>query len=153
MTEEHELAARGRAIVDANLYMVLSTANAAGLPWASPVYYAPSAYRDFLWVSEPDARHSRNLAERGDLGIVIFDSTAPIDTGQGVYMSATARELTGDERVEALEVYSRRSRSHGGREWTVADVEAPAALRLYRARASDQYLLDEHDDRVPVSLG
>ena len=151
MTEE--LAARGRAIVDASLYMVLATADEAGRPWATPVYYAPSAYRDFLWVSEPDARHSRNLAERGDLGIVIFDSTAPIDTGHGVYMSATARELTGDERVEAIEVFSRRSLSHGGREWTIADVEAPAELRLYRARASDQYLLDEHDNRVPVNLG
>jgi len=152
MNGEHDLAACGRAIVDANRYLVLGTADEAGRPWATPVYFAPSAYRDFFWVSEPDARHSRNLAARGDVSIVIFDSTVPISTGQAVYMSATARELTGDARAEALGLYTRRSLSHGGREWTVADVEAPAALRLYQAAAADQYVLDENDDRVPVSL-
>lgn len=147
-----DLVALGRAIIDANLYMVLGTADQAGRPWVTPVYYAPSAYRDFFWVSEPDARHSRNLAARGDVSIVIFDSTVAINTGQAVYMSATAGELTGDERAQALELYSRRTLSHGGREWTVEDVESPARLRLYRATAGDQYLLDENDDRVPVSL-
>jgi nitroimidazol reductase NimA-like FMN-containing flavoprotein (pyridoxamine 5'-phosphate oxidase superfamily) len=152
MNDEHDLAARGRAIVDENLYMVLATADEAGRPWASPVYFAPSAYRDFFWVSEPDARHSRNVAARADVSIVIFDSTVPISTGQAVYMSATARELTGDGRAEVLELYTRRTLAHGGREWTVADVEAPAPLRLYQATAEDQFVLDEHDDRVPVSL-
>jgi nitroimidazol reductase NimA-like FMN-containing flavoprotein (pyridoxamine 5'-phosphate oxidase superfamily) len=147
-----ELVAHGRAIVDANLYMVLGTADADGRPWATPVYYAPSGYRDFFWVSEPGARHSRNVAARGDVSIVIFDSTVPINSGQAVYMSATARELTGAERAEVLELYSRRTLEHGGREWTVADVEAPAALRLYQATAAEQWVLDEHDDRVPVAL-
>jgi hypothetical protein len=95
MNDEPDLAARGRAIVDANLYMVLATADEAGRPWATPVYFAPSAYRDFFWVSEPDARHSRNLAARADVSIVIFDSTVPISTGQAVYMSATARSSPG----------------------------------------------------------
>jgi hypothetical protein len=83
---------------------------------------------------------------------VIFDSTVPINTGQAVYMSATAQELTGVERAEALDVYSRRTLSDGGREWTAEDVQSPAALRLYRATAVDQYVLDEHDNRLPVTL-
>jgi hypothetical protein len=42
------------------------------------------AYREFFWVSSPDSTHSRNLAGRPDVSIVIFDSSVPISTGQGV---------------------------------------------------------------------
>ncbi len=152
MTGEHDLAATTRAIIDANLYMVLGTADQAGRPWVSPVYYAPAAYREFFWVSSPDATHSRNLEARREVGIVIFDSSVPISTGQGAYMSATAQELTGDERAEGLEIYSGRTLTHGGREWTLEDVQSPARLRFYRATAVEHYVLDEHDRRVPVTL-
>lgn len=40
MSEERDFAAEGRAIIDANLYMTLGTADRAGRPWVSPVYYA-----------------------------------------------------------------------------------------------------------------
>lgn len=150
MTED--LVAHGRAIVDANLYMVLGTADAAGRPWATPVYFAHSGYREFLWVSEPGTRHSVNIEARGEVSIVIFDSTVPISTGNGVYMSATAGELAEEERAQALDVYTRRTLSHGGREWTADDVVAPSHLRLYRATAVDQYVLDENDDRLAVEL-
>ena len=142
----------GRAIVDASLYMVLATADREGRPWASPVYFAPSSFRDFFWVSRPEARHSRNIAARPEVSIVVFDSSVPISTGGGVYLSALAREVVGDEREHGIGVFSRRSVSHGGREWTVEDVTDPAHLRLYRATAEEQYVLDEHDRRVPVAL-
>ena len=152
MADEYDPATLARAIIDANLYMVLGTADRSGRPWASPVYYAPAAYREFFWVSRPDTTHSRNLEERSELAIVIFDSSVPISTGRGVYMSASARELTGDERTEGIDVFSRRSLAHGGHEWTLADVEAPARLRLYRAVAVDQYVLGGDDRRVPVTV-
>jgi len=142
-----------RAIIDANLYMVLGTVDDRGRPWMSPVYYAPQRYRDFYWVSRPDALHSRNLAARPHVSIVIFDSSVPIGTGQGVYMTAVAAELTGTERVEPVRAFSRRSLEHGGAEWTVADVEPPAELRLYRASATAHYTLGGDDRRVEVDIG
>src|SRR6185295_16604922 len=117
------------------LYLVLGTADEDGLPWTSPVYFAHSEHRDFFWVSKPDARHSRNIAARPDASIVIFDSSVPIGTGQGVYMTALARELEGDEQTAGLEVYSRRALEHGGRAFTQDDVGGFAALRFYRATA------------------
>jgi len=75
-----------------------------------------------------------------------------IGTGQAVYMSATARQLAGAERMRALDVYSRRSVEHGGSVWTVADVEPPARFRLYGAVAVEHSVLDAHDRRVAVSL-
>ncbi len=141
-----------RAIIDANLYMVLGTADAAGLPWVSPVYYAPAGYRDFIWVSSPDSRHSQNIQARRDVGIVIFDSSVPIDTGQGVYMSALAQELDGDEVTARIELFSQRSVGHGGRPFTASDVRAPSRLRLFAATALDHYVLETGiDRRIPVS--
>jgi len=146
-TDTPDPAATARAIIDANLYMTLGTADEAGQPWVSPVYYAPDGYREFLWVSSPDSRHSRNIAGRRDVSIVIFDSSAAIDTGNGVYMSAVAREAAGDERTDGIELFSRRSLSHGGRLWVLEDVHAPATLRLYRATAIQLDVLEPHTDR------
>jgi nitroimidazol reductase NimA-like FMN-containing flavoprotein (pyridoxamine 5'-phosphate oxidase superfamily) len=146
-------AALARSLIDASLYLVLGTADEDGLPWGSPVYFAHSEHRDFFWVSRPDARHSRNIAARPDVSIVIFDSSVPIGTGQGVYMTAVARELEGDDQEAGLEVYSRRALEHGGRAFTQDDVTGSAALRFYRANAVEQFVLDDFDRRVPVQLG
>jgi nitroimidazol reductase NimA-like FMN-containing flavoprotein (pyridoxamine 5'-phosphate oxidase superfamily) len=147
-----ELHALGRAIIDRSLYMVLGTADASGTPWVTPVYFAPNGYRTFLWVSRPESRHSGNLDARRELSIVIFDSSAPIGTGRGVYVTGFGQKLTDDERQAAVDLFSRRSLSHGGRAWTIADVELSAPLRLYRATATEQYVSDESDRRVPVDL-
>ena len=148
-----DYAAAGRAIIDANLYMVVGTADRSGVPWVSPVYFAPDGYRDFHWVSKPEARHSINITARADVGIVVFDSSVPIGQGQGVYMPAVAEELAGDEAERGIEVFSRRSLAHGGVAWTVGDVTPSARHRLYRARAIEHFFLDERDERVQVDLG
>jgi uncharacterized protein YhbP (UPF0306 family) len=141
MAVDQELEALARAIIDDNLYMTLGTADEAGRPWASPVYYAVEGYREFIWVSRPESRHSRNLAARPELGIVIFDSSVPINTGQGVYMSAIAEELIGPEADRAIATFSSRGQMHGGDEWTLADVRPPAEFRLYHAIASEHSVI------------
>ncbi len=150
--DETDPAATAKAIIDANLYMVLGTADKHGRAWVSPVYYAPVDDREFIWVSRPETLHSRNLVARPEISIVIFDSSVPIGTGQGVYMAATAQEVTGDARVAAIDVFSRRAVGHGGRGWTLEDVEPPAEIRLYRATASAHYILGSIDRLVPVDL-
>jgi nitroimidazol reductase NimA-like FMN-containing flavoprotein (pyridoxamine 5'-phosphate oxidase superfamily) len=141
-----------RAIVDDNLYLVLATADADGLPWVSPVYFAHEEYRRFIWVSAPDATHSRNIAVRPTCSIVIFDSRVPVNSGQAVYMSATAEEVTETQRERLAATFSDRSQQHGASAWTSADVEAPARLRLYVATADEQFVLGERDERISVSL-
>jgi nitroimidazol reductase NimA-like FMN-containing flavoprotein (pyridoxamine 5'-phosphate oxidase superfamily) len=148
MSTAAEPSAIARAIIDANLYLVLGTADASGQPWVSPVYYACADYAEFYWVSSPEARHSRNLAERPRLSLVIFDSHAPINTGQAVYLSAVAETLTGVGLDRGLDVFSRSSLARGGRAWTADDVGASARLRLYRALASEHWILDPDPDRL-----
>jgi uncharacterized protein YhbP (UPF0306 family) len=150
--DDADLVEHGRAIVDANLYMVLGTADEGGMPWAAPVYFAPDGYRDFYWVSTPEAKHSRNIARRREISVVIFDSSVAIGGAQAVYMSALAQEVSADERENGIEVFSRRSIGHGASPWTLRDVEPPAQLRLYRATAVDQFVLGAGDRRFPVTL-
>ena len=135
------------------LYLTLATADASGKPWASPVWFAHDGYREFVWASKPDARHSTNIAVRPQVGIVIFDSTVGNGGAQAVYLDAEASELHGPDRDRALAVYARRSVEFGAQEWTLADVTAPAAHRLFHAVPSAQYVLDTTDRRIPVALG
>lgn len=151
-TDPTELAAIARTIVDASAYLVLGTADANGSPWTSPVYFAHAGYREFIWVSRPEARHSRNIAARAEISIVIFDSRAAVGTGQAVYMSASAAQVAEDDRERTIDIFSRRSTEHGAGEFTLADVEGDAALRLYHALASEHFALAPHDERIPISL-
>ena len=129
-----------RAIIDANRYMTLATADAAGVPWASPVWFAPDG-DDVLWVSRPDARHSRNLAVRRELSIVIFDSQRAPGDAAALYLSATAAEDPG-----RAEVYSAYSVAQGLPPYTAESAE----FRLYCAHVHERWLLGPSSRRVPV---
>ena len=140
------------AILAANQFMTLATADADGTPWAAPVWFAREGERGLLWVSRPEARHSRNLAARPELAIVVFDSTARPLEGEAAYFEAVAAEVPEAERAAALAAYSRRSTASGLKAWTEADVTAPAEHRLYRARITAASLLDGGDARTPVDF-
>jgi pyridoxine/pyridoxamine 5'-phosphate oxidase len=144
--------AYARRIIDSHVYMTLATADAAGRPWASPVWFAHDGHSRFVWVSKPEARHSRNLAVRPDAGIVFFDSTPRQGTPDAVYVEARAERVADDDEERLIEVFSRRSESMGEPAWTVEDVRPPARLRLYRATAAEMFVLGKKDERITVDL-
>jgi len=134
-----ELEARGRAVLDGLLYMVLGTVDADGRPWVTPVYFSADGGTDFYWVSSPGARHSRNIAERPDVSIVVFDSTVPIGGAQAVYMRALAGEVPVDELERCAPLFA--ARVPQVRDYTADTLRPPAELRLYRATVSEHSVL------------
>ena len=100
-TNQEDLGNLAMTIIDSNMYMVLGIADAAGQPWVSPVYYASAGYREFYWVSSPEVRHSQNIAIRPQLSMVIFDSKAPIGTGQGCTCLLSLRSLQARILIKA----------------------------------------------------
>jgi predicted pyridoxine 5'-phosphate oxidase superfamily flavin-nucleotide-binding protein len=136
-----ELADHARRVIDANRYMALGTADEAGHPWVSPVWFASEDYRNFHWISSPDAKHSRNLAAHPEIAIAIFDSSVPVGGAEAVYMKGVANELTGAVLEEGLEVYDRVSRRDVGRGFGLDDVQGSALFRLYRATVSEHWVL------------
>jgi len=141
-----------QAIIDANSYMTLATADQHGRPWVSPVWFATDDYVELVWVSSPEARHSRNLAVRPEVAIVIFDSRQPPGTGEAVYISAQGGEVSEPDLDRCLDVYSTISQREGLAAWSRSDIEPPARLRLYSATADEHFVLIGTDERRPVVL-
>jgi uncharacterized pyridoxamine 5'-phosphate oxidase family protein len=134
MSDHPDLDAMARRVIDANHYMTLATVNPDGGPRVSPVYYTPARYADFYWVSSPDARHSRNIEERPDIEIVIFDSTALAGEGEAVYVGARARAIKDDE-LQAVIPEAFRTTA-GARAFARVELQGRALLRLYVAHAT-----------------
>lgn len=139
-----DLGALAREIIDESLYMVLGTADADGRPWVSPVYCVPDGYVEFYWISSPEVEHSRNIAQRPQVSIVVFDSRQKPGTGRAVYMSAVAEQVAPDEVERGLAVYNGRfaePAEHGVSTFGMDRVSGAAAYRLYRATVSGHSML------------
>lgn len=139
-----DLDALARSIMDVNSYLTLGTADRDGLPWVTPVYYACANYRDFYWISRPDATHSRNLVGRPQVSMVVFDSRVPVYTGQAVYLSGTAGEVAEADLDRALAVYPGPP-ERGVRPVTRDRVTGAAGYRLYRARVTEHFVVCPHE--------
>ncbi len=141
-----------RELIAANRYMTLATADASGRPWISPVWFAPDD-GGFLWISRPDSRHSRNLAERPELELVIYDSTVSPARRQALYVEAVAKELDAESRDAAVARYSEHSVAAGLEPLTVDEVTDSSPFRMYRAAVTAAFMLeDERDVRIAVEL-
>jgi nitroimidazol reductase NimA-like FMN-containing flavoprotein (pyridoxamine 5'-phosphate oxidase superfamily) len=153
MTDFSDMA---RGIIASTRYTVLGTADEDGVPWVTPVWFAQSDHRRFIWVSSPERRHSRNVRARPEVSIVIFDSQVAVGSARAVYMSARAEELSGAELQRDVAFFDTASEAQGlTRRWALEDLLAPAPYRLYRATASQHWVLDPDsspDDRADVTL-
>ena len=141
-------------------YLTLATADPNGRPWASTVWFgaslrSPSTQRldvELLWLSRPEAQHSTNLLERPEVGISVFDSRQPADTGVGLQLAARAEPVPADELEAALAAFSAASVAAGGNAWTLRQVLEPAPLRVYRAHLDRALLLvDGSRAELPLS--
>ena len=148
---EIDAGALARRLVAANMYMTIATADADGRPWISPVWFAPASNDELLWVSAPDARHSRNIDVRREIAIVIFDSTVSVGAAEALYLEAVAEQVADDRVETAIAAYSKRSQACGARAWEAAEVRPPAPVRLYRATAGARFVLGPGDQRLPVN--
>jgi uncharacterized protein YhbP (UPF0306 family) len=148
---EPDLVAHARAIIDTTLYLVLGTVDPDGRPWSSPVYFAPGGDRTFYWLSDSETRHSRNVAERPDVSIVVFDSTVAPYHGRAVYALGQARELSGSDLEQALAAYPRPG-GEGVTRFAADEVSPPEQYRLYEATATDLWVLCPRPPRQPCPL-
>jgi nitroimidazol reductase NimA-like FMN-containing flavoprotein (pyridoxamine 5'-phosphate oxidase superfamily) len=146
-----DIAAHARALLDTNRYLTLGTVDPDGRPWTSPVCFAASGLREFYWSSVTDAAHSRNLIERPQVSLVVFDSTVPPYHGRALYAAGTACELQGHDLERELRVFT-GARDRGGTELTRDDVTGSSPYRLYRATATDLWVLCPREPRQPCPL-
>ena len=111
---QEELVKRAKEIIEKIIYITIATVTPEGKPWNSPVYsaYDKNNYT-FYWVSPRAAQHSKNITEKPDVFLVIYDSTVPEGTGEGVYVQARASVVTDlKEMVRAIYLlYTRKKKT------------------------------------------
>ena len=139
-----------RRIIDENSYATLATADVDGRPWATPVWFAERGLRQYVWVSRTTRRHSQNVAQRAEIALVVFDSTVQVGSANAVYVEATAGQVPDHELGAALAVFNAKCEASGLSTWDTSKVSGDAPHQLYLATASQVWVLDEHENRVPV---
>jgi nitroimidazol reductase NimA-like FMN-containing flavoprotein (pyridoxamine 5'-phosphate oxidase superfamily) len=140
MEQSSDLGERARHVIDTNRYLTLGTTEPDHRPRVSPVYFTHVGYRDFYWVSSPKARHSLNIADRPEIAVVIFDSTAAVGEGQAVYISANASVVPDDELPQRCAEAFTRVGPGAARPFEPHELSGDADLRLYRATATSHEL-------------
>ncbi len=131
-----ELAQMARNVIDANQYLVLGTSEDDGGPRVSPVYFNHVDYRDFYWVSSPNAQHSHNVEARSTVSFVIFNSTLlPTQDNQAVYVDATVEQIQEADLPEQC-ARAFANVGPGTRAFAPEELSGDGVLRLYRATAT-----------------
>ena len=151
---------KAKKIITNNLYMTLATADESGKPWSSPVFFAHDAEYNLYWVSYTEATHSKNIRARKELGIVIFDSTAPEGEGDGVYFDAEAYELNDITQINhAMKFLGKKVKLDEYRVKSIDEVSGKALWRIYVAKPKSISTLSSTtingqyiDRRVDVNL-
>ena len=91
---------KAKSIIEKIIYITIATVSKEGKPWNTPVYSAYDENFDFFWASWKENEHSKNIRNNGEVFLVIYDSTVPEGTGEGVYVQAKAQELYDPKEVE-----------------------------------------------------
>ena len=128
-SDHQRLAAQAREVIDTNPYLVLGTVDPDEMPRVTPVFFGVDGYRDFYWVSSPEAVHSLNLAERPAVRAVVFDSTVRVGHARAVYLTGRARRVPDDELPERCGVAFRPIA--GARAFGPAELSGSSTVRLY----------------------
>jgi len=131
---------KAKAITDKIVYATLATVNDAGQPWNSPVWSFHDEDYTYYWCSWKESQHSRNIRANGKVFIVIYDSTAPEGTGEGVYIQAQAEEVNDLVQIETI--LAKRSEFKDGKRNAV-EFKGEYPRRWYVAKAEQIWLNDE----------
>ena len=132
---------RAKEILSTVLYATVATASKDGKPWNSPLAGFWDKDCNLYWFSAKDSVHSGNIRENKDIFIVVYDSTMKEGTGEGVYIEATAHEVTdSDEVQQVVELQT------GSMRCSFEQVSGDAIHRFYKATPVNIWMNDDEKD-------
>ena len=88
-----------KLIIETN-YITIGTVDELGNPWCSPLNCAYDEDFNFYWKSPVDCQHSKNIRDNGKVFFVLFDSSAPVGQGVGIYFKGAALQIEEDNIEE-----------------------------------------------------
>lgn len=130
-------------IIRENLYITIATAM-KGKPWISPVYFACDKL-NFYWSSSKHSTHSTNIRKNSSAAAVIFNSGAKEGTGNALYMTGIASEVSGKEIGRGLDLLWERSgmKSKYFKGMKPADYTGSSPVRIYKFVPRKFWVLNE----------
>lgn len=120
---------KARKIIKDNLYITIATASKNGEPWVSPLYCAFDKNYNFYWVSPHKTKHQQFAIQNNRTAFVLFDSSMPEGTGEGVYGIGIIKELEGKELEKGIQcLYARMNKKPKDSK----NFCGPSPLRIYK---------------------
>jgi uncharacterized protein YhbP (UPF0306 family) len=130
------IVAIARQLLESSTLCAIATVTRNGAAHVNSAYFAFD--RDFkvVWLSEPQALHSRNLRANHSAAIAVYDSGQSWGRpDRGVQLSGTAREAADEDAERAEALYARRFSAY-----TKTDL---GGYRFYRFAPRRLKLFDE----------
>jgi uncharacterized protein YhbP (UPF0306 family) len=130
------LAATTRRLLDQSKLCAIATVTPGKRAHVNTAYFAWSPAFEIVWLSAPEARHSRNIRANPSAAVAVYRSTQTWGRADhGIQLFGTARELRGRAARVAEQIYAERFRAYS------SDLDA---YRFYRLRPRRLKLFDEH---------
>lgn len=122
-----------QAFLSAQSTLALATAGADdGRPQVAPLFFASDEAFNLYWISDPDSRHSRNIAGWNDAAAAIYAQTWDWTGIKGVQIEGDAMPVVdAEERTRALALYTAKFPFTRTR---FADLIAQSTLYVLRPR-------------------
>lgn len=133
----------------------LATAGPDG-PWAAAVFYINDGF-DLYFLSEPDTRHSRNVAAHPQVSATINEDYKNWRLIQGIQLEGTCEMIGAPAKgLRALRLYIEKYPFVGDLAAAPQLARALAKTRFYRIRPSRLYFIDNskgfsHREEVNLS--
>jgi uncharacterized protein YhbP (UPF0306 family) len=106
---EARIRAAARRLLDASTLCAIATVAPGNRAHVNTGYFAWTPDLHLVWLSEPHAKHSRNLRANGSVAIAVYDSNQSWGKpDRGIQLFGEAREAVGPAATDAERTYARR---------------------------------------------
>lgn len=140
-----DLSKRAKEIIEKIDYITIASVTPEGMPWNSPVYSAFDDDYNFYWGTHIDSQKAKNIQNNENVFLVIYDSTVPPGTGEGVYVQAKSRQLSEPDEIQhAYETLRNRRPTHF---WEPEAFSEEGPIRLFIAEPQKAWMNDEDNKK------
>ena len=132
------IASEAPQLLDASTLCAIATVSSRGRAHINTAYFAWTPKLEIVWLSEPRAKHSRNVRANDSVAITVYDSTQHWgDPDRGIQLFGTAREVKRSAAGAFEAVYAARFPAYKRSD--------PPAYRFYVLRPLRLKLFDENE--------
>src|SRR5213078_1346013 len=109
------LVAMTRRLLDQSKLCAIATVSPGTRAHVNTAYFAWGPEFEIVWLSAPEARHSRNVRANPSAAVAVFRSTQRWGgSDRGIQLFGRARELRGRSAREADRLYAKRFKAYAG---------------------------------------